>query len=295
MPSNRKQSSIRRRNRRAWVRGLRAGALGMALSFGSADALFAQTFVDPYGKVQQSEPGKWPTFYKPSPEDAKYDYMVANGYCKVGGWRWTEYYKTKEMDVNILPEAEFNGHLVTPTKAGQLAGRDDEGHAMGFIIHPLTAVSRVTVHGDGLLEALEPGRLVRFVANVDKQGHASEPLSRVELIAPGLVASEEAVVGSNRSLVGKIVRREGHELSVLLEKGKIRKLSLELTSDVRVTVNLADISLAAPGDGITARGRLWHPDDAPTTSALFASELTVTLSRPLGASPKKSLVKTASK
>lgn len=237
----------------------------------------------PYAGLQRTKP-VWPPFYKPDPSDAKYAALMARGSCNVTGNRAKVYYVSKMMDVNVLPDASFQG-TITKIQNGLITATDDtQTKSVYLMVHDSPSISSVLVHGPAAAEVLQTGGFVRFVGKVDGEGHVVKPVQSLEITAPE--KSEPIVDGREQVLTGKIVRTEPHKLTVLSTSQRIRRLSIDLASDLKVEVALHDVRLASVGDSVTVEGRMYRPSaDAP--AFFFAEQLDVTLAAPLKPKPAK--------
>lgn len=237
---------------------------------------YGQAIVDSsYRPLEIAEPS-WPPFYKSDPGDAKYSRLMAGGWCQATGKRAREYYASKLLDVNALPSSMFEGKI-TQIGTGRIEVCDDHrGSKVIFIIHDNSAVSSVSVRGKTTLAALAQGAFVHLVASVDDSGEVREPVERLELTTATRHPPERVVPNRSQNLGGTILRHESSQLILGMPPGKIHRVTIHLTPQAEVTVELSDYRLASVGDTVSAKGRIYH-SVAPEPTLLFVEQLDVTL------------------
>lgn len=249
-------------------------AIAIGVSVASSVA-FAQVADgnNPYKGLESTKP-VWPVFYKPDPSDATYTKLMANGMCKPTGRRAQEYYKSKMVDVNKLPETSFEGKITALGNGVMTIVDSRTNESMTVFVHASPAISRVNVHGKGSTELLTMGSFIQFVGRVDPAGVAVEKIDHVELIS-GRTAPAVAVEANKlQTLTGKIVRHEGTHLVVLTSSVKLHRLTIDLSPAVEVSAHYSDYHLASVGDTAKFQGRILRSTVAGQTFC-FADDLDV--------------------
>jgi hypothetical protein len=251
-------------------------ALSIAGSLFCTTNVEAQKISDSPYKGLESAKGVWPPYYRPDPSDAMYTQMMANGWCKPNGWRAQEYYKSKMVDVNALPESSFSG-VIKVIEPGKITAFDEKhGTTMSLIVHNDAKISNVGVHGKASKDELVPGAFVRFVGQVDENGNVAGALDQIELAVPDKLVSAAITPGQVQNLFGTIQRREGDQLILGASAGKIRRLTVTLAPQVEVTVRITDYTRVNVGDPVTAKGRLYRGAASKTDAPLlFSDELDI--------------------
>lgn len=257
------------------LRGMLAAFVLLSLL---GEEAFAQTTAanDAYKPLELTKP-RWPAFYKPDPNDAKYSKMLSDGNCKPTGKRAREYYLSKLVDVNKLPEFAFTGKVAGAADGALKVVDDASGENLIVVLHP--GVSRVIVAGKGTTDLLTSGVFIRFVGRVDAHGIGSEAIDRFEIISPSREAPAPIEPNKLQSLTGKLIRRDGEHLVVLTASSNHRRLEVDLKPDADVVTRLSDYRYAAEGDAVKFRGRILR--STPGRTFCFAEDLEIaTATRP---------------
>jgi hypothetical protein len=227
---------------------------------------------------------QWGTFYKSAAIQKAYERLWNLGACRNTNKAITLPVEHNKLSIDSLPEDEFRGVVkgVTGTNTGGavafLQTSNDGAGPMERValLHP-AGVSRVDVNGTAAVSLLAPGMLVRFQANVDGKGRASTPIQLLHVATPTAEAKPTAVTpGIDEMIVGKVVQLKRGMLSVRVDAGKIRRLTLPLAEDAVVEVATSQIGLVRPGDVIEIKGRLWTGEGALGDGTVFADSVTVT-------------------
>ena len=275
--------------------GSRAVFVGLVLAVaGGGDVPVVQGQVvpyNPYADSQDSTPPvlpdgtiHWGTFFKSAAIQKAYERLWNLGACRNTNKAITIPVENNKLSIDSLPEDEFRGVVkaVTGTNAGGAvafveASRDGSvGAERVALLHP-AGVSRVDVSGTAGVSLLAPGMVVRFQANVDSKGKGSVPIRVLHVATPSGEAKPSAVTpGVDEMIIGKVVQLKRGVLSVRVEAGKIRRLTLALADDAVVEVATSQIGLIRPGDTIDIKGRLWTGEGALGDGTVFADELSVT-------------------
>jgi hypothetical protein len=258
-----------------------------AICFSLPTTVNAQVInTSPYAGMDRTK-SKWPPFYRPDPSDAKYSQMLAEGWCKPTGWRAQQYYLSKMVDVNALPESTFRGKI-SEINPGLVKAVDEQGKSVTLIAHPDKSISYVQVQGRASREALQVGEFIRVVARVDGSGRIREPVAKVELVSP--MKGELVTANRQQNIIGKIVKVDGTQLVFLSQGPKTQRLTMELADGAAVTAFFGDLSHAAVGDPFTAKGRMYN-GAVGVGNFFFAEELELQLSTELKAMPKLTAAK----
>jgi len=154
---------------------------------------------------------------------------------------------------------------------------------------------RIEVTGLADPEFLRPGLLVRFSAEVGKNGKTTAPLSTLEIVTPKTAVEEamkaaEAKKGDNpepmaEMILAKIATVKNKMVTMTTSAGD--SITAELSANPSISVNVDDYTVASPGDKVEVNGTI-----APQGYAV-ASKIVIKLSRPLGESTKKAAPKPA--
>ncbi len=275
--------------------GSRVLLVGLILALvGGGDAPVVQGQVvpyNPYADSQDSTPPvlpdgtiHWGTFFKSAAIQKAYERLWNLGACRNTNKAITIPVENNKLSIDSLPEDEFRGVVkaVTGTNAGGAVAfletpRDGSvGTERVALLHP-AGVSRVEVSGTAGVSLLAPGMVVRFQANVDSKGRGSAPIRVLHVATPSGEAKPTAVTpGLDEMVIGKVVQLKRGILSVRVDAGKIRRLTLPLADDAVVEVATSQIGLIRPGDTIELKGRLWTGEGALGDGTVFADELSVT-------------------
>ncbi|MBS0208456.1 MAG: hypothetical protein JSS27_05825 [Planctomycetes bacterium] len=267
--------------RRAWL-------LSIAVVLALTPCAGAQAPNDPYADgLNKGLATGWPPFYKPlkiTPRDQLYYAM---------GWCRTNHYKYKPEDlvvVDKLPEAEYEGKVEQVAEAAlTIAPKFPSTKPTLVFTHP--AATRITITGKAERAALKPGQYLRFTATIDERGRAVEPVRELEIVAAD-EAKRVGAVEANKQVpvVGRLGQVHGNELKLTIAEGKIRAVTIALASDAAIELFTSELAYANPGDKLSVKGRVYHPDNAPDETDVYATELTIeraeTLTAPLSARRK---------
>jgi len=148
---------------------------------------------------------------------------------------------------------------------------------------------RIEVTGLAEPEFLRPGMLLRFTAEVGKNGKTTTPLNSLELVTPK-TAVEEAMKANNAKkgdnpeptaemILAKISSVKNKVVTMQTTAGDT--IVAELGENPSIAVKIDDYTLASPGDKVEVNGTI-----APQGYAV-ASKIVIKLARPLGESLKK--------
>lgn len=244
---------------------------------------------NPYADSQDPTPAvlpdgtiHWGTFYKSAAIQKAYERLWNLGACRNTNKAITIPVENNRLKIDSLPEGEFRGIViaVTGTNAGgAIAFAESSGDASAAervaLLHP-AGVSRVEVSGTATAGFLLPGMTVRFQTKVDARGRAAEPLRGIQVITlPRDAKPVPVTVDREDVVVGRVVALTRNVLSVRIDTGKIRRLSVPLADDVVVEVQSTDVSLVRVGDHLEIEGRLWTGEGALGDGSVFADRLTV--------------------
>lgn len=288
---------VPRRNGR-FVRHVRASGMAilglLAAHAGSGTMPVAPAQVVPYNPYADSQDPTppvlpdgtihWGTFFKSAAIQKAYERLWNLGACRNTNKAITVPVENNKLSIDSLPEGDFRGVVkgVTGGNAGGavafLQTSDDGSGAMERValLHP-AGVSRVDVSGTAGPGLLAPGMIVRFQANVDGRGRAATPIRVIHVSTPSGESKPTAITpGIDEMIVGKVVQLRKGTLSVRVDAGKIRRLTMTLAEDAVVEVATSEIGLIRPGDVVEIKGRLWTGEGALGDGTVFADSLHVT-------------------
>jgi hypothetical protein len=179
--------------------------------------------------------------------------------------------------------------------------RDSKSEAWLLKLVPETII---TVLGEAESECLRPGVYVQLIGQIDKKGTLAKEVSELEILSAqgksslGLFPEAEAE-GSSKPvrnagagtyrIKGKLVSYKDGELVIMAGN---RKISGNVADDLTTKVNLDDPTLGQKDDKVEVKA--WYTDPSKPNPALnrpgiaLAQEVTITLSKPLAHSGKKS-------
>jgi hypothetical protein len=178
-----------------------------------------------------------------------------------------------------LPFIKISGK-VTNLQQGAIAVDTDKG---SYIVRLDPQQTRVTVVGEGTVDALEPGVLVQFQCVLNPRlTLASEPIEKLKILtpsartAPGVISDTPKDHSKPFTVRGKISRVVGPQLTIAAYASSRKQVRAELAEEVVVEMELSDFSLVANGDRIEVQG-------AEVNSGLVhATDIKITLSKPSG-------------
>jgi hypothetical protein len=255
----------------------------------SAAALGQGAAYSPYADSRQLAPVapdgtiRWGTFYKTAAIQQKYEYLWSIGACRGTAPDIVATVNANKLEVDALPETEFigtvrgvagglAGGVVAFAEAGK-GGQDDQ--PLVAQLHP-AGVTRLAVSGRTSADILRPGLTVRFATTVDAKGFAREPLAALAVITPPQPMRAVAVVAKEPgTVVGTVTQIKKGTLAVRVNAGRIRTLSIPLAADAVVTIDATAPELAAAGDTIKLKGRLWTGEGAMGAGTVFASDVSI--------------------
>ena len=302
MPSPQRSPFRRRTSACLALRTLRATACCTATLFGvvggSTDAQVVP--YNPYADSQDAIPPvlpdgtiHWGTFYKSAAMQKAYERLWNLGACRNTNKAITIPVENNRLDIDSLPEGRFRG-VVKAVAGGNTGGMvafvqvpEDGRSAVERValLHP-AGVSHVDVSGTAPVSFLVPGMTVRFQAVVDAKGRARDAVGVIHVVTPGDDAKAVAVTPDREELVvGKVVSIRRGTLSVRVDAGRIRRLTVPLADGVQVRVATNVVSLAGPGDTVEIQGRLWTGEGSLGEGTVFADRLTVVKQAAGGARP----------
>jgi hypothetical protein len=144
---------------------------------------------------------------------------------------------------------------------------------------------------------LRPGLLVRFSAEVGKNGKTTAPVSTLEIVTMKRAMEEAATAAAAKKaedaepaaemILAKITSIKSKMMSVTTMAGD--SIVAELGANPSISVNVDDYSVASPGDKVEVNGTI-----SPQGYAV-ATKIAIKLARPLGESAKKPIAKPAEK
>jgi uncharacterized protein YcfJ len=263
---------------------LAAGLLGLA----APEPATAQRF-NPYADPEEALPPlaadgtiQWGAFYKSASIQQNYERLWSLGACRGTNRAITEPVKRNKLLIDRLPEADYDGVVVgaVGTLAGGMVAFQEPGTGAGAQplvaqLHP-AGVTQLKVVGRVPATVLRPGLIVRLVTEVDEKGRGSEPITALEVVTPPAGYQPDPVRADTRgAMVGTVRSIHGEVLTLQVNVGRIRRLTLAVDPQAIVTLDAARLDLVSPGDKVALRGRIWSGEGAMGAGTVFASEITV--------------------
>jgi len=232
---------------------------------------------------------QWGAFYKSAAIQQNYERLWNMGACRGTNRAITEPVQRNKLIIDRLPEAVFEGVVVaaTGTVAGGMVafheGPADRGAApLVAQLHP-AGVSRLRITGRMSAAVLRPGLVIRLVAEVDQRGRGTEPVSAFDVVTPPADYEPDPVRPGTRGQIVGVVRTVGGDIVTLqVNAGRNRRLVLALAPDAVATLDAARLDLAAAGDAIAVKGRIWSGEGSMGSGTVFASEVEIRKPPPAG-------------
>lgn len=238
----------------------------------------------------------WGTFYKSAKLQQTYERLWNLGACRGSNKAITVPVAENKLVIDRLPEAEFQG--VVRAVSGQAAGgviafdesSSSAGHGEPLIaqLHP-AGVTRLQVVGRAPAAMLAAGMVVRLRAEVDDKGHGLRPVEVFDIVTPPAGFVPDAIrSGRVETIVGTVVSIRKHVVSLRVDAGKVRRLTLQFAPNAVATIDAARLDLVSAGDAIAVKGRLWTGEGAMAAGTIFVSDVTVSkppLVEPAGIAP----------
>jgi len=226
---------------------------------------------------------QWGVFYKSAAIQSAYQRLWNLGACRGTNRAITEPVNRNKVIIDRLPEAEFEGKVVaaTGTPAGGLVAFAEQaagetGEPLVVQLHP-AGVTRLRVTGRVPATVLEPGMVVRLVAEVDERGRAADPITAFDIVTPAADFKPDPVrPGVRGAIVAEVKRVHQDVVTLAVPVGPVRRLTLKVAPDAVATIDAARLDLVAAGDSISITGRLWGGDGAMGAGTIFASDVTIT-------------------
>jgi preprotein translocase subunit YajC len=163
----------------------------------------------------------------------------------------------------------------------------------------LSPKTKVQVSGEASADFLRPGMFVQLKAEVDKRGVAADKIEELTIVTPsqqktpgvfskpggegvtpdGFPAGKAAAGGSS-TVRGKIASIKKNKLQIQVDKGMV---ICELSDNPKISIDLADYSMARIGDKIKAQCLKMAGASGPVQ----AMQVKIDLAGPLGEKKKK--------
>lgn len=281
------------------LRACFAGACLLAAIAVPLDARGQVVPYNPYADSQDPTPPvlpdgtiRWGTFYKSAAMQKAYERLWNLGACRNTNKAITIPVQNNRLSIDGLAEGTHRGvvkAVAGSNAGGMLAFVEPDAEGKGAlervaILHP-AGVSRVEVTGSAPVAFLKPGMMVRFQATVDARGKATAPVGVFHVIAPASEAKPMALsAGSESLIVGRVVSLQPRVVSVRVDAGRIRRLTIPLADDAVVEVQTSEVALASPGDSVEIEGRLWSGEGSLGDGSVFADRIRVLKRLPADAS-----------
>lgn len=230
---------------------------------------------------------RWGTFYKSAALQKSYERLWNLGACRGSNKAITVPVETNKLVVDDIAEEDFRGTIVGVAgtlHGGMLAfgpgGGGDDVDPRVAVLHP-AGVSSLRVRGRFPAADLPTGIAVRLNASVDRQGRAREPARSLDVVALATDFRPEAVRADvSEIVVGRVVRIHKGLMTIQVDAGRIRRLTIPLAEGALATVDAPLMELARAGDTIEVRGRPWTGEGCLAAGTVFASKVTVTKPQP---------------
>jgi hypothetical protein len=183
---------------------------------------------------------------------------------------------------------------------GALQFRDSKSEAW---VLELADTTKISVEGEAESECLRPGVHVQVTGPIDKKGMLTKDVDEIEIFSPqgksslGLFAEGETdpnarpvrnpTAGTYR-VKGRLASCKDGELVIMAGN---RKIIGTAGDDMKVKLNVDDVSLGQPGDEVKVKA--WYYDPHKPIPALnrpgkaLAESVTITLAKPLAHTGKK--------
>lgn len=260
----------------------------LAAAAGAAPASAQLTPYDPYAESQAAHPPvlpdgtlHWGTFYKSAAVQKAYERLWNLGACRGTNKAITIPVERNRIVIDNLPEASFTGTV--REAAGSLAGgviAFSEGAAPTPVVfaqlHP-AGVTRLQIGGRTTQAALRPGITVRFRGVVDQRGKVAESPQTLDIVTPPAKFTPDPLgAGTTETIVGTIQQARKGTLTLRVDAGKIRRVTVTVAPDATVMiVDAAQLELIAPGDRLEVTGRRWSGEGSMGAGTVFASHVIV--------------------
>ena len=225
----------------------------------------------------------WGTFYKSAKIQQAYERLWNLGACRGSNKAITVPVAENKLVIDRLPEAEFKGIVrgVVGKVAGGVVAFDENSATAGrgepliAQLHP-AGVTRFKVVGQVPASVLVPGMVVRLRAEVDGKGRGVQPVAKLEIVTPPAGFVPDAVRPDQvDTIVGTVVSIRKGIMSLRVDAGTLRRITLEVDPAAIATIDAARLDLVASGDEIEVKGRLWTGDGALGAGTIFVSDVVV--------------------
>lgn len=256
--------------------------------------VFAGTAVaQGYGGVEPPPPPvaedgtiQWGTFYKSAAMQQAYERLWKLGACRGTNKRITVPVENNKMAIDSLPTSEFVGTV-------QAASGSINGGMIAFVVeagggslqqtyvaqlHP-AGVSGLSVTGPASIADIAPGMIVRLQGMVDGAGRGLDAVETIEIITPPDGFEPPVVEPDTRGeIVGRVLTAKQGRLVLQVAAGRMPRLFLQVSPEVVVRFDAAQVEYATAGDALRLTGRLWTGEGAMADGTIFADEVVVTKS-----------------
>ncbi|TWT34956.1 hypothetical protein [Blastopirellula retiformator] len=247
-----------------------------------ASNLFAQLGrYDPYAKPVDDLPPvssdgtlHWPTYFRSAALEARYQNLWRMGACGGTNKSITVPVEKNKLSIDALPETSVAGRVLQ-VKPDSLMVLQADGKPAMIITHP-AGVSHIEVTGDVPARLLKPGMLVRFLGEIDPQGHGVAPVDAVDVLSnAGDFAPPAAEPGHRVNVIGVVKSLHGKTLVVQTATGELRKLTFLLADEATAHLQTTELKYCGVGDQVAAKGRLYSVAGGKPERCVFASDVEV--------------------
>lgn len=271
------------------MRNICAAVVLLFIGTCAATAQAQNTLDDVYNwrepKADPGAPKRWPPYYKPAPMAPEHQLKYAMGWCRVHSplnFRNQPTYTIKPeeiIDVNKLPETTVNA-TVAANDHGQLLVRSKEERFV-VIVHSDPQLSQVTAAGEVLPEALKPGMFVSFSGKVSAQGEVSEVEGLQVALDPDEDQTTAIRADERQRVVARFASRHGDQLLLRIKGDNQPHLTVKLAARDHIALRASNCQLAAEGDEIAIKGRLYRDKNSTSGGEIFAGDVRLKLADPI--------------
>lgn len=230
----------------------------------------------PYRELERSPISGWPSFYKPLKISPRDQLFYAMGWCRTMHYR---YQPSDRVVVDQLPETAHEGVVTAVSPEALLMMAKSTGQEFIVRVHP--EATQLRVQGSADRAALQTGRWVKFVTTVDRAGRVVAPLTALALVSQR--ANElppKFELEQETTIIGRVGRYAASTLVVTAQADRRRNLTLVLSDEAEISVDVHELSWATTDARCQVRGRLYQPDGEGARPEILATELDVALARP---------------
>lgn len=196
-------------------------------------------------------------------------------------WQYGQRNAPKPVDFAKLKNIDFAGQ-VTAVGPGIIGSVNATNEQVVIYISPNPQETRVTIIGEADSTVLKSQTYISFVGTIDEAGKLSAPVGDLMLITPApLIDPEEIAIGSDTTLMGKLLKVKDNKFEMLAMGKRSKKISGEFVSEPKITLALTDHTIASPGDALVIKGKELEKNK------ILAQDVQITLAKPLSTGKKR--------